>query len=202
MSKGRIFHLKLHGKLDCSFSNSILLGMRSLLLCVYWWYVWSVRIVLVTAFWLWCSAVSPRSGASPHSHSCSVFGVMSSFIYSSFSRQQLLPLGIWTHWATFTQWEVSFFLLFLLGIPTNRISSRVKIYWAGAIYHLSCDILILVKTDLGCLYKSSGTDGINHKFLTWIWICSSWSFHKCKHLLFKICYFLFCGNSCQSDLTI
>lgn len=36
------------------------------------------------------------------------FGVMSSFICSSFSRQQLRHLGTWTHWAASTRWEVSF----------------------------------------------------------------------------------------------
>lgn len=37
------------------------------------------------------------------------FGVMSSFICSSFSKQQQPRLGTWTRWAASTQWEVSFF---------------------------------------------------------------------------------------------
>lgn len=48
------------------------------------------------------------------------FGVMSSFICSSFSRQQLLHLGTWTHWAASTQWEVSFLQ------PKDRFSAKQK----------------------------------------------------------------------------
>lgn len=48
------------------------------------------------------------------------FGVMSSFICSSFSRQQLLHLEIWTHWAASTQWEVSFLP------PEDKFSANKK----------------------------------------------------------------------------
>ena len=48
------------------------------------------------------------------------FGVMSSFICSSFSRQQLRHLGTWTHWAASTQWEVSFFHQKTNSVPKKR----------------------------------------------------------------------------------